>query len=264
MTVHEGRPLLFLDVDGTLLPYAGARLPSTLGEWADWQGTANPQLTKVDRAHGPRLLALDCALVWATAWMHDANAVIAPLLGLPELPVADLPEAPEQDEAGVLHWKTRTLVSTAAGRPFVWVDDEITDLDRDWVSAHHRERALLHRVDAEVGLTAGEFTVLERWLRGSNTEFAQADSSSGRSSRASGVGKPRASSTASAWSATSSTNQPPRVSSPAWTGPSDTAADPSAALRTVTGPWCSVSRASPPTSLPAAATSPIQVSYAFR
>jgi len=31
---------------------------------------------------GRRLLALACDLVWATAWIHDANEVIAPLLGL--------------------------------------------------------------------------------------------------------------------------------------------------------------------------------------
>jgi len=73
--------------------------------------------------------------------MGDANKVIAPLVGLPELPVADLPEAPLEDEAGVVHWKTRTLVEMAAGHPFIWVDDEITDLDREWVSTHHRGRA---------------------------------------------------------------------------------------------------------------------------
>jgi hypothetical protein len=39
-------------------------------------------------------------------------------------------------------------VTWAAGRPFAWVDDEITDADRDWVSAHHGGRALLHRVES--------------------------------------------------------------------------------------------------------------------
>ncbi|AKL70790.1 hypothetical protein M444_36095 (plasmid) [Streptomyces sp. Mg1] len=43
-----------------------------------------------------------------------------------------------------------------------------------------------------------------------------------------------------------------------------TATDPSDVLRTVTGPWCSVSRASPPTCLPAAASSPIHFWYAVR
>ncbi|MDX3640447.1 HAD domain-containing protein [Streptomyces sp. MB09-02B] len=164
MTAHTPRPLLFLDVDGTLLPYGGARLPAAAEEWVAWQHTSNPQLAKIDRAHGLRLLRLTCEPMWATAWMDDANEVIAPLLGLPRWPVVDLPEAPEEDRADLLHWKTRALVRTAAGRPFVWVDDEITALDRAWVARHHPGRALLHRVEPEVGMTAADFTVVQGWL----------------------------------------------------------------------------------------------------
>ena len=71
----------------------------------------------------------------------------------------------EQDEREGLHWKTRGLVRWAAGRPFAWVDDEITDTDRAWVAAHHDGRALLHRVDPRRGLTDADFTALGAWLR---------------------------------------------------------------------------------------------------
>lgn len=46
----------------------------------------------------------------------------------------------------------RRLSSCAAGRLFAWVDDEITDADRDWVSVHHPAPVLLHCVEASRGL----------------------------------------------------------------------------------------------------------------
>lgn len=174
MTDLVARPLLFLDVDGTLLPTGGVQLPSTLEEWnATWQNASNPHLTRIALGHGPRLLALPCDLMWATAWMADANTVIAPLLGLPELPVVALGELPgiddpvwsEEDESADLNWKTRALVDLAAGRRFAWVDDEITEVDRAWVAAHHSGQALLHRVDSEVGLTEADLAAVEQWLR---------------------------------------------------------------------------------------------------
>jgi hypothetical protein len=162
--VVAGRALLFLDVDGTLLPSDGEMLDATLVDWQEWQSRRNPRLARVDRAHGGRLLSLDCDLVWATAWMHDANEVIAPLLGLAPLPVADLPEAPLEDPVDALHWKTSALVAAAGGRRFVWLDDEISDIDRAWVGAHHDGAALLHRVDPMLGLTEADLAVVGDWL----------------------------------------------------------------------------------------------------
>ncbi|NUR87884.1 MAG: hypothetical protein HOY71_27690 [Nonomuraea sp.] len=145
------RPLLFLDVDGPLLPFGeGARRRS-------------------DSELGSRLAALPCDLVWATTWEDEANAVLAPRLGLPRLPVVRWPP-PDRDEREDrwfgLCWKTRTLVEWAGGRPFVWVDDEITDADREWVAAHHDGPALLHRVRASVGLVEADFVAVDRWSRG--------------------------------------------------------------------------------------------------
>lgn len=166
MTSSVDRPLLFLDVDGPLIPFGRPGGYPTYDVECEPRGAAsNPLLTRLNPAYGPRLAALACDLVWATTWMADANECIAPRLGLPELPVVSWPEAYDDDERGGLHWKTRALVAYAAGRPFAWVDDEITDIDRAWVTAHAQGPVLLHRVDPGQGLTEADFAALEGWLR---------------------------------------------------------------------------------------------------
>ncbi|MFF9059766.1 hypothetical protein ACF09K_13920 [Streptomyces sp. NPDC014882] len=125
------------------------------------QGAPRPVVGSVDPALGPALLALGCDLVWATTWGEDANAVVGPRLGLPPLPVADLPEEPPPP--GV-HWKTRPLLSRAAGRPFVWLDDEITPADREYVEACRPAPALLYRVAPERGLVKGDLEAVAAWL----------------------------------------------------------------------------------------------------
>ena len=158
---------LFLDVDGTLLPFGGGPYP--LYEPAFPQAAAataeHPLLNRVDPALGARLASLGCELVWATTWRDDANSCLAPWLGLPRLPLVDWSDADDEGRAG-LHWKTRAHVSWAAGRGFVWVADEVTEKDRVWVAGHHPGRALVHRVEAQRGLTDGDFALLDEWIRG--------------------------------------------------------------------------------------------------
>ena len=63
-----------------------------------------------------------------------------------------------------MHWRTVPLTRWAAGAPFVWLDDETTDADRRWVTAHHRQPALLHRIDPYLGLTDADLTAVRLWL----------------------------------------------------------------------------------------------------
>ncbi|TXS48130.1 HAD domain-containing protein [Streptomyces sp. t39] len=158
------RALLFLDVDGPLIPFGGdpQEYPRFRHPGADLGG--NPLLSRLDPRHGARLAALPCELVWATTWTDDANDCIAPLLGLPRLPLLDWPDTPDRHTA--LHGKTRAIVAHAGGRPFVWVDDEITTADRVWAAAHHPGPGLLHRVDPRAGLTDADYATIGTWLRG--------------------------------------------------------------------------------------------------
>ncbi|MBC2904084.1 HAD domain-containing protein [Streptomyces cupreus] len=156
--------LLFLDVDGTLLPFGGPGPYPEYGPPLPGTSLAHPLLTRVDPALGPRLAGLGCVLVWATTWMEDANTCVSPWLGLPPLPLVDRPD--DESHPPGLHWKTQPLMEWADGSPFVWVDDEIGEADRAWVAEHCPTPALLHRVDHRTGLTDTDFLVLEPWISG--------------------------------------------------------------------------------------------------
>ncbi len=161
--------MLFLDVDGPLIPFGAPpqEYPTFQTKFDPPEAGSNPLLARISPEHGRRLAALPGDLVWATTWMADANECIAPRIGLPQLPVVVWPEPSDiddQDERNGLHWKTRALVGWAAGRSFAWIDDEITQADRVWVSIHHQGRALLHRVDPRQGLTDADYGTLSEWL----------------------------------------------------------------------------------------------------
>jgi hypothetical protein len=170
------RPLLLLDVDGPLNPY-GARFLRHRGyvthrfRPANWSARQRPDSRRLRRGlrvrlhpgHGERIRALPYEPAWATTWMHQANEMIAPAIGLPgDLPVIEFTNLFVKDPDG-LYWKTRQIVAWAAGRPFVWVDDLVTDLDVRHVQEHHEGAALLLRVDPRRGLRETDFATLGQW-----------------------------------------------------------------------------------------------------
>ena len=157
------QPLLFLDVDGPLLPFGGPE------DILPWDCEPDPDPGRMRPELGEKLIRLPCRLVWATGWRDRANTELAPYIGLPQLPFIDwrqysLAFEPEDDRLG-LCWKTRAVVQWAAGRPFAWVDDEITDADLEWVAANHHAPALVHPIAEHVGLTDADFETLDAWFR---------------------------------------------------------------------------------------------------
>jgi hypothetical protein len=157
------RPLLFLDVDGVLLPF-GAGPDDLPGGYRDHAGSADvphPLLGRLDPGLGPRLVALGCELVWASTWGADANDVLAPWLGLPALRCVALDD--DAPVVGGLHWKTATLLSFAGTQPFAWLDDEVTALDAEHVRLGHGAPALVRRVDHRFGVTDADLDAVAAW-----------------------------------------------------------------------------------------------------
>ncbi|MEU2248913.1 hypothetical protein [Streptomyces sp. NPDC019224] len=176
------RPLLFLDVDGPLNPYAAQpeRRPAgytTIRVPRDGIGTdsATPRIHSkplrvwLNAGHGPALLALGYELCWATTWMGDANRWIGPVLGLPTLPFVDFGDALFRERPDGVHWKTEALIAYAEDRAFAWVDDEQSEADHTYVGARHPAPALLHHVNPRIGLRDDDFTALAAFAASAGT-----------------------------------------------------------------------------------------------
>jgi hypothetical protein len=165
------RPVLLLDVDGPLNPWAAKpwrrpegyethrmRPPGRENEKKPLRVWLNP-------GHGPALLALPFDLAWCTGWLSSANRWIAPCIGLPGLPHVPLDELPLATKGSPLCWKTPAVALWAQEqrRPFAWVDDEITDADREYMTAMRSGPALLLAISPRLGLRSDDFAELSEW-----------------------------------------------------------------------------------------------------
>ena len=133
------RPLLYLDVDGVLLPLARGDRPSERVRVGPFYVDVPVDL----RVLVPRLHEA-YEIVWATSWCDEANREVAPLVGLPELPVLEV----------TAHFRKLELVRAHAGeeQPIAWVDDRLEPPAWEWAGAR-AGRSLLIRPESRFGLT---------------------------------------------------------------------------------------------------------------
>ena len=165
------KPLLLLDVDGVLAPLATSSGKRPEGYQTHRMRPSGfnrpgqkPLRVWLNPQHGEWLLELTdlYELTWCTTWEHEANVWIAPHLGLPELPVVEFGKALPRPDARV-HWKTATIVEYAAGRPFVWVDDELDGRDVQYFKKNCTQKFSTLRVPPLKGLTYDNVQDLKHW-----------------------------------------------------------------------------------------------------
>lgn len=183
------RPLVLLDVDGVLNPIAESsealdRAPH--GELEDWV-TDLFTIRRVEytvRVHRSvcdflRRLHAAADVRWLTSWSHSdrCNSVIAPLVGLPELPI----ECYERyrhwskyvDPASLDWWKLSAARGAARREPdrlLLWADDDIrfSPWAVQWVRDASRGRpAPVEAIvpDRHLGLTMQDMDRIDRLVR---------------------------------------------------------------------------------------------------
>jgi len=136
------KPVLFMDVDGALIPYGTeprrgyqpARLWGFNVIIGDHVIAAAPRLAEIYE------------WVWATTWEPDGVRQIEAHLGLPRLTNLDT-----RDHAMKLP-AIREYMSGQEGRPMVWIDDRLRHDPQ--LKAGRRAATLLIRPHRDVGLTA--------------------------------------------------------------------------------------------------------------
>jgi len=153
-----GRPLLFLDVDGVLNPFGGVCPP----DFVEHDLFPGEEPVRVNPRHGHWIaeLAVRFDLAWATGWNDEANLVLAPLLGIPALPVITMPPAPFHPRD-----KVSRVAAHAEGRAAAWIDDLHTPEGCDW-AAERPWPTLLVPADATLGLTRDHVDLLITWAGG--------------------------------------------------------------------------------------------------
>jgi hypothetical protein len=170
------RPVWLLDIDGVVNALSAGPVSGSwpAAEWAqhvvraDIPGSgrmvlpifvAQPVLDFVTQVH--RSGAAD--VVWHSTWREAAVTDLAPMLGLPRLPVSDAPEWPQRPREP--WWKLPAAQRVVeSGRRLVWTDDDIAVVAQQVAGLLGRDDALLISPPPQSGLTPDHLAQIAAFL----------------------------------------------------------------------------------------------------
>jgi len=150
------RPVLLLDLDGVLNPFAASPCPPGYLEHDFYPGE-DPVRYCPDHAAWITELAAAGDLRWATAWGEEANTLFAAKLGIDPLPVVTFPPIPFPPEG-----KVPAIAAAAGDSPTAWIDDNHTDAGRKW-AAERAAPTLLVPIDSAIGWTRADVDRVLAW-----------------------------------------------------------------------------------------------------
>lgn len=111
------KPILFIDVDGVLLPYRSTDIASENYELIEQENFYSGLCKHVETQPALEALKPHFDFVWATTWMEDANSLRRHFGLMEDLPWVIFPSYPKRPH----------VFAYAGDRPFVFIDDEIQD-----------------------------------------------------------------------------------------------------------------------------------------
>ena len=150
------KPLLLVDVDGVLNPWAAKRCPDGFTEHFF---PPHEEPARLNPLHGVWLRRLGRVydMAWATGWGDEANELLPPILGIAEMPVVRFPAVPFEPAE-----KVPAVAAYSGERAVAWIDDA---LGQDaWLWYLERQfPTLLVPIDPAIGLTEDVVERLEEW-----------------------------------------------------------------------------------------------------
>lgn len=165
MSRWAGRPLLLVDFDGVLNPFAAAECPPGFVEYglSAFPGE-EPVLLNTEHARWLRELSAVYDLAWASACPADLNRYCRDLIGLDPMPRVPMPATPFHPDA-----KIPAVAAFVGDRAVAWLDDAFGEAAHAWARTR-RAATLLVEVDASIGLTARAVSALTDWARSLPTD----------------------------------------------------------------------------------------------